>query len=79
MTLKPESGIKEQGPSRPHISTRLALRNMVTATREMNTSEMNLAAGFRASLALMVPATVSLKLSLTPVASIALGRWLWVL
>jgi hypothetical protein len=33
---------------------------MVTATREMNASEMNLAAGFRASLTLMVPATASL-------------------
>ena len=60
MNLKAESGIKELGPSRPHISTRLAIRNMVTATREMNASEMNLAAGFRASLALMVPATASL-------------------
>jgi uncharacterized membrane protein YccC len=60
MNLKADPGIKEQTPSRPHIGTRIALRNMVAATREMNVSEMNLAAGIRASLALIVPATISL-------------------
>jgi hypothetical protein len=60
MNLKAESGIKEQTRSRPHIGTRVALRNLLASTREMNVSEMNLAAGIRASLALIVPATISL-------------------
>ena len=33
MNLKAESGTKEQTPSRPHIGTRIALRNMLAATR----------------------------------------------